>query len=193
MESDGPLSDGSGHQGNYIPRPDGTRLYDGSVESAHAPTRRRRVTLFDALIIDVIFEPVAVDVELCAGSAGLGDFEHGATGPKLVAEADITKIDAADGEVFSESTVEERISGGGEGIDCFRGNQEYGFARSAVDLSVDVKITGEPKNVDRCLRNRTLGKSARRCIHLDNCAFHESSHLQLTSSEERDAAHARSY
>src|SRR5690349_17974901 len=106
-------SDLPGHQRNYIARSYRPRLEDGRVEPAHAPAWGRGVTLFDTLVVDVVLELLAVDVELSTRSARLSDFESGAAGTELIADAHVTEVDAADGEVFAKRAVEQRVTSDG--------------------------------------------------------------------------------
>ena len=62
------------------------------------------------LVVDLLLERFAVDIERRAGAAGLGDLEHGAARAKLVADAESADVDAAGGEVLAQRAVEERVA-----------------------------------------------------------------------------------
>src|SRR6185369_7327877 len=91
-----------GHDCNYIARADRAGRNHAGIEATHAPTRGAGVALFDARVEDLVFEGLAVDVELPARTARLGDLEHGSSGADLVANADIADGEAASSEVFAE-------------------------------------------------------------------------------------------
>lgn len=130
-------------------------------------------------------ERVAVNMQLTAREAGAGNLKNGTAGAQLVADAEISDVDAAGGEVFPEGSVEQWISAGGEMVDYFGGDDEDGFLGTAMDFGVRVQISFEAESRDITGGDSPLRQAAGRNVDLDDGALHGESIFHRRDAETR--------
>ena len=138
---------------------DGPCLQNGCIESAQAPSRRRRIPSFHFLIIDRLLNAGPVRGQRVAGRAKLGDLEENLADAVALADTHLATVQAAGGEIFAQRSVIQREALFLELVDALGGDDEDRLARSAMDLGMGVPVAGDAERGDYPGGNRTLGNS----------------------------------
>src|SRR5665213_3436655 len=118
------------HQLDRIAGMDGPGLQNGRIESAQAPSRRRRILSLHFLIIDRLLNARSVGVQVIARRAEFGDLEQNVANAVALADAHRAAVQAARGEILAERAVIERETLFLELIDALGGDEQDGLARA---------------------------------------------------------------
>ena len=170
---------------------DGPCLQHGRIESAQAPSRRRRIPSFHFLIIDRLLNARPVRVQRFARRADLGDLEENLADAVALADPQRAPVQAARGEIFAERAVIQREALFLQLVDAFGGDDEDRLARSAMDLGIRVSVARDAERGDDAGRNRALGDAAGRNVDLENgrgSTCYLSSRTTTTGAERQCAA-----
>jgi hypothetical protein len=152
-----------GHYFDYIPRADNSRRKYARVKSAESPYGGRGI-----VGLDLALECGAVNVQSRARAARAGNLEHGGSGANLLADAKLTPVETAYGQVLAEGSGKEGIAAFDEFVDAFDGDNKDSLVWTAVNLWMSVGVAFKAKRPDRRFRDGKLGNASAGDIDLDD-------------------------
>ena len=122
----------------------------------------RRIAGLHLLVVNLLLDGWAVNVQGRARAADLGDLEQRRTGAKLLPDAQLAAVEPARGEVLAERAVEDRIAAGSFSSSIgLGGDQEHRLRRTAVDLRMRTGIARQTQRSDHA-RSRSAVWECRR-------------------------------
>lgn len=166
---DGMMLDGVVKYFDYIAGEDGARLRNAAIETSQAPRTRAWQSFF---VVNRSLNASAIDVQMAARLAELGDFDDRLTGAQTLAAAKLATVKPADGEVFAHGTGVDREALTLDFFERFLGYQQQSLVWPAMVLAVALDVAQDPLHRDFGLQNRVLGHAASRDIELENTASH---------------------